>query len=148
MPLIVACDASTVELVAVLAHKLPNAKEKPIAYASQTLLNSEKNNSKIDKDSLAIVFAVKHFHFFLYGHKKFTIYLDHKPLISFFGENAKLPTSVAARLQKWALTLSAYNYKIEYRTGANNGNANALSRKPLVQIMWIPRKRKLIMCCP
>ena len=29
--------------------------------------------------------------------------------------------------------MSAYNYKIEYRTGANNGNAGALSRKPLVQ---------------
>ena len=32
-----------------------------------------------------------------------------------------------------ALTLSAYNYKIENRTGANNGNADALFRKPLVQ---------------
>ena len=29
--------------------------------------------------------------------------------------------------------MSAYNYKIAYRTGANNGNADALSRKPLVQ---------------
>ena len=29
--------------------------------------------------------------------------------------------------------MSAYNHKIEYRTGANNGNADALSRKPLVQ---------------
>ena len=29
--------------------------------------------------------------------------------------------------------MSAYNYNIEYRTGANNGNADALSRKPLVQ---------------
>ena len=29
--------------------------------------------------------------------------------------------------------MSAYNYKIEYRTGANNGNAEALSRKPLAQ---------------
>ena len=29
--------------------------------------------------------------------------------------------------------MSAYNYKIEHRTGANNGNADALSRKPLVQ---------------
>ena len=40
---------------------------------------------------------------------------------------------VAARLQRWALTLSVYNYYIEYRTGANNGNADALCRKPLVQ---------------
>ena len=29
--------------------------------------------------------------------------------------------------------MSAYNYNIEYRTGANNGNADALSRQPLVQ---------------
>ena len=29
--------------------------------------------------------------------------------------------------------MSAYNYKLEYRTGANNGNTDALSRKPLVQ---------------
>ena len=115
------------------AHKLPSGEEKPIAYASRTLSNSERNYSQIDKENLAIIFAVKHFHFFLYGKDRFTIYTDHKPLISLFGEHAKLPTLVAARLQRWALTLSAYNYKIEYRTGANNGNADALSRKPLVQ---------------
>ena len=120
-------------LGAVLAHKLPSGEEKPIAYASRTLSNSERNYSQIDKESLAIIFAVKHFHFFLYGKDRFTIYTDHKPLISLFGEHAKLTTLVAARLQRWALTLSAYNYKIEYRTGTNNGNADALSRKPLVQ---------------
>ena len=89
--------------------------------------------SQIYKESLAIIFAVKHFHFFLYGKDRFTIYTDHKPLISLSAEHAKLPTLVAARLQRWALTLSAYNYKIKYRIGANNGNADALSRKPLVQ---------------
>ena len=36
-------------------------------------------------------------------------------------------------MQRWALTLSAYNYQIEYRTGANNGNVDALSQKPLFQ---------------
>ena len=120
-------------LGAVLAHKLPSGEEKPIAYASRTLSNSERNYSQIDKESLAIIFAVKHFHFFLYGKDRFTIYTDHKPLISLFGAHAKLSTLVAARLQRWALTLSAYNYKIEYRTGASNGNADALSRKPFVQ---------------
>ena len=107
-------QSSPVELGAVLAHKLPSGEEKPIAYASRTLSNSERNYSKIDKESLAIIFAVKHFHFFLYEKDRFTIYTDHKPLISLFGEHAKLPTLVAARLQRWALTLSAYNYKIEY----------------------------------
>ena len=71
-------------LGAVLAHKLPSEEEKPIAYASRTLSNSERNYSQIDKESLAIIFAVKHFHFFLYGKDRFTIYTDHKPLISLF----------------------------------------------------------------
>ena len=133
LPLIVTCNASPVGLGAILAHKLPNGEEKPIAYASRTLSNSERNYSQIDKESLVIIFAVKHFLFFLYGKDCFTIFTDHKPLISLFGAYAKLPTLVVARLQRWALTLSAYNYKIEYRTGANNGNAYALSRKPLVQ---------------
>ena len=35
------------------------------------------------------------------------------------------------RVQRWSLTLGAYNYKLEYRAGKAHGNANAMSRLPL-----------------
>ena len=36
----------------------------------------------------------------------------------------------AARLQRWALTLSAYRYEIQYRKGVEHGNADCFSRLP------------------
>ena len=37
----------------------------------------------------------------------------------------------AARIQRWELTLSAYSYKIAYKPGSDQANADALSRLPL-----------------
>ena len=37
----------------------------------------------------------------------------------------------AARLQRWAVQLSAYTYDLEYRTTQNHSNADGLSRLPL-----------------
>ncbi len=34
----------------------------------------------------------------------------------------------SARVQRWALTLSAYEYEIEYRPGKDQANADGLSR--------------------
>ena len=38
----------------------------------------------------------------------------------------------SARLQRWALTLSAYQFDIVHRKGDLNSNADALSRLPLL----------------
>ena len=41
------------------------------------------------------------------------------------------PPMAAARIQRWALILSAYDYAIQYKEGIQNANADALSRLPL-----------------
>ena len=40
----------------------------------------------------------------------------------------------SARIQRWALFLSAYQYKVHYRPGADSRNADALSSLPLPEM--------------
>ena len=63
--------------------------------------------------------------------RKFKLYTDHKPLLSIFHPQKGIPEVAASRLQQWAITLSAYDYEIEYKPSTQNGNADALSRLPL-----------------
>ncbi|KAI5721603.1 hypothetical protein M8J77_022863 [Diaphorina citri] len=110
-------DASNFALGAVLSQN-----DHPIAYASRTLNDHEKNYSTIEKELLAIVWATKHFRPYLFG-QKFKIITDHRPLTWLF--NLKEPNS---KLVCWRLKLEEYDYEIEYKPGKQNSNADALSR--------------------
>ena len=56
---------------------------------------------------------------------------DHKPLLTILGPKKGLPTLAAARLQRWAILLSAYRYDIEFRSTDDHSNADGFSRLPL-----------------
>ena len=56
---------------------------------------------------------------------------DHKPLTHLFGETRGIPTLASARVQRWALILSGYDYSIKYRSGKELCNADGCSRLPL-----------------
>ncbi len=87
-----------------------------IAYASRTLTRAEKNYSQLEKEGLAVIFGVKKYHAYLWG-QEFLIESDRKPLSSLFGESKEIPPLASARIQRWALTLSAYHYSIQYKAG-------------------------------
>ena len=130
LPLKLACDASAYGVGAVISHVFPNGDERPIAYASRTLTTSEKNYAQIEKEALSLVFGVKKFHQFLYG-RKFILVTDHKPLTTVLNPKKGLPTLAAARMQRWAMLLSAYQYSIEFRSTSEHANADGFSRLPM-----------------
>ena len=120
-PFIVACDASTKAIGAVLSQ-LRDREERPIAYCSRQLNSAETKYSVTELELLALIFATKQFWCYLYR-RKFTVYTDHRALKWLL--NLQDPSS---RLTCWAMKLSEYDFVVQLRPNTRMRHADALSR--------------------
>ena len=93
-----------------------------IAYASRSLTSPERHYSVIQKECLAIVYSLKQFRHYLLG-RHFKIVTDHRPLQWLSAQKME------GMLCRWALSMQEYDFKIIYREGSLNTNADALSRR-------------------
>ena len=92
-------DASGVGLGVVLSPKQQDGTVRPIAYGSQTLQQHEKKYGATELEALGVVWAVKYFHHFLYGHYCH-VCTDHEPLKSLM--NTLHPSG---KLVRWGFAL-------------------------------------------
>ena len=83
-------------------------------------------------EALALIFCVKKLRSYLDG-SEFVVRTDHESLQWLF--RAEQPSRIA----RWALSLQEYlpHMRIEYRKGEENGNADFLSRFPVLASLGV-----------
>lgn len=124
LPYILHTDASTTGLGAAL-YQEQEGQLRVIAYASRGLSPSESRYPAHKLEFLALKWSVtEKLHDYLYG-ANFVVVTDNNPL-TYLLTSAKLD----AASHRWLAALSTYTFKLQYRAGKQNLDADALSRRP------------------
>ncbi|XP_069362102.1 putative autophagy-related protein 11 [Maniola hyperantus] len=120
-------DASLEGIGAILKQTQLDGKDKPVAYFSKKLNESQKRKKAIYLECLAMKEAVKYWQHWLIG-KQFTIYSDHKPL-----ENMNIKSRTDEELGDLTYYLSQYDFTVKYIPGKENVEADCLSPNPVLE---------------
>ena len=94
----------------------------PVEYVSRKLKDAESRYAVVERECLALVWAIQKFQPYLYG-REFILQTDHSPLT--FLHQGKLEN---ARLMRWAVLLQQYRFRIQAIKGSDNVGADFLSR--------------------
>ena len=94
----------------------------PVRYHCRKLNKAERNYATIEKECLAIIWAIDKLKVVLYG-REFVLLTDHKPLVFLRESNIK-----NARIMRWSLFLQDWSFKIQSIRGVDNHVADYLSR--------------------
>ena len=123
LPFCVATDASAVGIGAVLYQHDPETNApRYISFQARSLSAAERNYSATKRELLAVVFAFKRFHHFIYG-RRFTLYTDHHALVHLHTQ-----PHLNAMMQSWYEQLFEYDFAVQHRPGIQNILPDRLSR--------------------
>ena len=113
------CDASKEGLRAILLQD-----SKPVMCVSRALTETEQRYSNIERELLAIVFALERLNHYTFG-RTITDQSNHQPLQSIWKKSI---VSASPRLQRLLLRLAHYDINTEFLQGKENVIVDALSR--------------------
>jgi transposase InsO family protein len=117
----VATDASNYGIGAVL-YQVIDGRTNYIAFASRALHSGEKSYGATKRELLAVVNALKHFRYYLFG-KRFKLYTDHKALTCIHTQK-----TTNQMINGWLETLLELDYEVIHRPGLLNVLPDVLSR--------------------
>ncbi len=121
LPFLLQTDASDRGLGAVLAQVV-GGEERPVLYLSRKLSKRETRYSTVEKECLAIRWAVLTLRYYLLG-REFTFCSDHAPL-----QWLHRMKDTNARITRWYLALQPFKFKVVHRPGVQMAVADFLSR--------------------
>nr|GFA45305.1 reverse transcriptase domain-containing protein [Tanacetum cinerariifolium] len=121
LPFELMCDASDFAIGAVLGQR-HEKHFRPIHYASKTLTDAESNDTKTEKEMLAVVYAFEKFQSYLIMNKCI-MHTDHFSLKYLYAKK-----DAKARLLRWVLLLQEFDFDVIDTKGAENLVADHLSR--------------------
>ena len=117
-------DASDVGAGVVLQQEDDQGINHSVSYFSRKFEDTQRRYSMIEKETLALQLALKHFDMYLnMNAEPVLVYIDHNPIM--FINNMKEKNQ---RLLRWSLILQQYNLQISHIIVRENVIADALSR--------------------
>lgn len=116
-------DASNSRVGSAL-HQVINDKKEPLGFYSKRMTETQKKYSAYDRELLAIYQSIKHFRTQLEG-REFTVFTDHKPLISMFKKKYEQCTS---RQLRYIDYIGQFITNVCHIPGKDNTIADLLSR--------------------
>ena len=122
-------DASKLGLGAILSQRQGDNRLHPVAYASQSVSASEANYAITNLETLAVVWAITHFRYYLYGHNV-TVITDHAAVKAVLG----VPNLTGQHARWWSKVygIGIKLIDIVHRAGKESQHADALSRQPVL----------------
>ena len=121
LPFEVMCDTSDLAVIVVLGQRV-EGKSYVVHYARKTLNEAQRNYTTMEKELLAVVYALDKFRSYLLG-SDIVMFIDHSALKYLLTkQNSK------ARLIRWVLLLQEFNIQIRDKRGVENVVVDHLSR--------------------
>ena len=114
-------DASTKGIGACLLQSRNNTLH-PVKFISRKLMDRETRYSTIERECLAIIWAVQKLAYYLLG-SSFILQCDHQAL-----KYLRTATYTNSRITRWLLILHEFYFEVQYIKGEHNVIADCLSR--------------------